>query len=370
MPSSATRPAGPSTSSRPRPWPRTSGPSSTRRPRLLSSELRIFTYDGDTPQDARRAIRAQGHIVLTNPDMLHAGILPHHTKWIKLFENLKYIVIDELHNYRGIFGSHLANILRRLKRVAAFYGSNPQFILCTATIANPEGDGREDDRGPGDAGRRQRRPAGREALRLLHAAHRQRGPGHPALLRQRVPAHRGDLPPARPPDHRLRPEPPHHRGPPDLSQAGHREDHQGRGAHPRLPGRLPAPGPAGDREGPPRREDPRRRLDERPRARHRHRDARRRRARRLPGHHRLDLAEGRAGRPQDGPLGGGPRRLELAPRPVHRPPPRVLLHEPAGERPHQPGQPVHHGQPRRVRRLRAALPGGGEVRDRWRSARS
>ena len=105
---------------------------------LLPSELRIFTYDGDTPQDARRAIRAQGHIILTNPDMLHSGILPHHTKWIKLFENLKYIVIDELHNYRGIFGSHLANILRRLKRVAAFYGSNPQFILCTATIANPK----------------------------------------------------------------------------------------------------------------------------------------------------------------------------------------------------------------------------------------
>jgi DEAD/DEAH box helicase domain-containing protein len=106
--------------------------------KLLPAELRIFTYDGDTPQDARRAIRAQGHIILTNPDMLHSGILPHHTKWIKLFENLKYIVIDELHNYRGIFGSHLANILRRLKRVAAFYGSNPQFILCTATIANPK----------------------------------------------------------------------------------------------------------------------------------------------------------------------------------------------------------------------------------------
>lgn len=105
--------------------------------KLISSEVRIFTYDGDTPQDARRAIRAQGHIVLTNPDMLHSGILPHHTKWIKLFENLKYIVIDELHNYRGIFGSHLANVLRRLRRIARFYGSDPQFILCTATIANP-----------------------------------------------------------------------------------------------------------------------------------------------------------------------------------------------------------------------------------------
>ncbi len=103
----------------------------------LPDKIRIFTYDGDTPQDARKAIRARGHIILTNPDMLHAGILPHHTKWIKLFENLKYIVIDELHNYRGIFGSHLANVLRRLKRVAKFYGSFPQFILCTATIANP-----------------------------------------------------------------------------------------------------------------------------------------------------------------------------------------------------------------------------------------
>jgi DEAD/DEAH box helicase domain-containing protein len=103
----------------------------------LPEEIRIFTYDGDTPRDARKAIRARGHIILTNPDMLHTGILPHHTKWIKLFENLKYIVIDELHNYRGIFGSHLANVLRRLKRIASFYGSHPQFILSTATIANP-----------------------------------------------------------------------------------------------------------------------------------------------------------------------------------------------------------------------------------------
>ncbi len=105
--------------------------------KLLPEEIRIFTYDGDTPQDARKAIRARGHIILTNPDMLHSGILPHHTKWIKLFENLEYIVIDELHNYRGIFGSHLANVLRRLKRIARFYGSQPKFILSTATIANP-----------------------------------------------------------------------------------------------------------------------------------------------------------------------------------------------------------------------------------------
>jgi DEAD/DEAH box helicase domain-containing protein len=104
---------------------------------LLPDSIRVYTYDGDTPKDARKAIRSVGQIVLTNPDMLHTGILPHHTKWINLFKNLKYIVIDELHNYRGIFGSHLANVLRRLKRIAAFYGSFPRFILCTATIANP-----------------------------------------------------------------------------------------------------------------------------------------------------------------------------------------------------------------------------------------
>ena len=97
----------------------------------------MFTYDGDTPGDARRAIREKGHIVLTNPDMLHTGILPHHTRWIRAFENLRYIVIDELHTYRGVFGSHLANVLRRLRRVAQFYGSSPQFICCSATIANP-----------------------------------------------------------------------------------------------------------------------------------------------------------------------------------------------------------------------------------------
>jgi DEAD/DEAH box helicase domain-containing protein len=97
----------------------------------------VFTYDGDTPSDARKAIRERGHIILTNPDMLHTGILPHHTRWTRLFENLRYIVIDELHTYRGVFGSHLANVLRRLRRIAEFYGSNPQFICCSATIANP-----------------------------------------------------------------------------------------------------------------------------------------------------------------------------------------------------------------------------------------
>jgi DEAD/DEAH box helicase domain-containing protein len=103
----------------------------------LGDEIRTFTYDGDTPQDARRAIRSRGNLVITNPDMLHTGILPHHTKWERMFENLRYVVIDELHTYRGVFGSHLANVLRRLKRIARFYGSHPQFICTSATIANP-----------------------------------------------------------------------------------------------------------------------------------------------------------------------------------------------------------------------------------------
>jgi DEAD/DEAH box helicase domain-containing protein len=104
----------------------------------LGLDIKTFTFDGDTPQNARRAIRVAGHIVITNPDMLHAGILPHHTRWVKLFENLKYVVLDELHLYRGVFGSHTANVLRRLKRIANFYGSKPQFIFTSATIANPK----------------------------------------------------------------------------------------------------------------------------------------------------------------------------------------------------------------------------------------
>ena len=103
----------------------------------LENRVGIFTYDGDTPSDARKTIREKSHIVLTNPDMLHTGILPHHTRWTRVFENLRYIVIDELHTYRGVFGSHLCNVLRRLQRIARFYGSKPQFICCSATIANP-----------------------------------------------------------------------------------------------------------------------------------------------------------------------------------------------------------------------------------------
>ncbi|MFZ0389381.1 MAG: DEAD/DEAH box helicase, partial [Calditrichia bacterium] len=105
---------------------------------IMEADIRTYTFDGDTPVTARKAIRRTGHVVITNPDMLHQGILPHHTIWIKLFENLKYVVIDEIHHYRGVMGSHMGNLIRRLKRIAAFYNSTPQFICCSATIANPQ----------------------------------------------------------------------------------------------------------------------------------------------------------------------------------------------------------------------------------------
>ena len=105
--------------------------------RASGLETGAVVYDGDTPGDARRAARERTGIVLTNPDMLHAGILPHHTAWARTFQNLAYVVVDELHTYKGVFGSHVANVLRRLMRVAKFHGSNPVLIGATATIGNP-----------------------------------------------------------------------------------------------------------------------------------------------------------------------------------------------------------------------------------------
>lgn len=103
----------------------------------LKKGIATFTYDGDTPKDIRKSVREKSKIVISNPDMLHKAILPHHTKWIGLFSNLRYVVIDELHNYRGVFGSQVANVIRRLKRVSKHYGSKPQYILSSATISNP-----------------------------------------------------------------------------------------------------------------------------------------------------------------------------------------------------------------------------------------
>ncbi len=99
--------------------------------------LKTHTYDGDTPTAIRSVVRSAGQVAITNPDMLHSAILPHHTKWFKLFENLQFVVIDELHTYRGLFGSHVANVIRRLRRVCRHYGADPVFICASATIANP-----------------------------------------------------------------------------------------------------------------------------------------------------------------------------------------------------------------------------------------
>jgi DEAD/DEAH box helicase domain-containing protein len=104
---------------------------------ITSNPILYSNYDGDTP--APTALQCgRMSLVLSNPDMLHTGILPHHTAWVKFFENLRFVVLDEMHIYRGVFGSHVANVIRRLKRVASFYGSHPQFILTSATIANPD----------------------------------------------------------------------------------------------------------------------------------------------------------------------------------------------------------------------------------------
>src|SRR5690349_1841115 len=103
----------------------------------LPIEVRVDTYDGDTPPGRRTAIREGDHVVMTNPDMLHTGLLPHHTRWRRLFSSLEFVVIDELHTYRGLFGSQVANVIRRLKRICAFYGSHPTFICASATIRNP-----------------------------------------------------------------------------------------------------------------------------------------------------------------------------------------------------------------------------------------
>ena len=100
--------------------------------------LTAGTYDGDTPQATRRKLRDEGNIILTNPDMLHQGIVPNHTRWGDFFTNLRYVVIDEIHAYRGIFGSNVANVIRRLIRICSHYDAHPQFICCSATISNPK----------------------------------------------------------------------------------------------------------------------------------------------------------------------------------------------------------------------------------------
>ena len=107
------------------------------RPMTTEAPAKPRILTGDTPTGARPTIRIKTRLLISNPDMLHIGILPHHTAWARFFRSLKFIVLDEIHIYRGVFGSHVANVLRRLKRIAKFYSAQPRFILTSATIANP-----------------------------------------------------------------------------------------------------------------------------------------------------------------------------------------------------------------------------------------
>ena len=128
-------------------------------------------YDGDTPRQERTAIRRKSNLVITNPDMLHVGILPHHDAWRELFSNLRYVVVDEAHVYRGVFGSHVGNVLRRLRRIASIHGSDPTFLMTSATIANPVELARAADRDRAvHADRPRRRAEGRAPDRDLESA--------------------------------------------------------------------------------------------------------------------------------------------------------------------------------------------------------
>ena len=276
-----------------------------------AAELHVAasTYDGDTPAPIRSAIRAAGQVVVTNPDMLHAAILPHHTKWFQLFEQLRFIVIDELHTYRGVFGSHVANVLRRLLRICAHYGSKPVIVCCSATIGNPAelaatltgapGTPHRPERGARRrAPRPPRRPAGhrpasgargsavtlaqRWALPFLRA-------GRQTIVfgRSRVAVEILLTGPARVAARELR----------------------AAVARPRLPRRLPADRAARDRARPARRRDPRRRRHQRARARRRHRPPRRLDPGRLPGLDRGDVAADRSRRAAPGDERRRPRRV-------------------------------------------------------------
>ena len=239
-----------------------------------SEQIGVFTYDGDTPQDARRAIRGRAHLVLSNPDMLHSGILPHHPRWAKLFENLRY---------RG--HRRAARVSRRVRqpsvqRAAAAAPGLPTLRigsglhLFVGDDCQSAGAGRAPRRTAVRAGRRKRRAARREVLRLRQPADRQPSAGHPALVSRRDQAHRRGVPQAQPPAHRVCPEPSRHRDSDHLPEGRFRGRARGAGAHSRLSRRVSAEPPPRDREGAARGRGAGRRVHQCAGARHRHRRAR------------------------------------------------------------------------------------------------
>ena len=266
-------------SSRRRRSPRTSSPSCRRLCETLAAgsgeEVGVFTYDGDTPQDARRTIRARAHIVLSNPDMLHSGILPHHPRWAKLFENLRYV------DHR-----RAARVPRRVRqppvqRAAAAAAHLPslrvesRISLLVGDDRQPARAGRAADRAVLRARRAERRAARREVLRVRQPAGRQPPARHPAVVPERDAAGGVGVPEAEPAADRVRAEPAVHRNPHDVPEGRFRERAGRARAHPRLPGRLPAEPAPRDREGAARGQRARGRLHQRARTGHRHRRARR-----------------------------------------------------------------------------------------------
>jgi hypothetical protein len=329
----------------------------------LGVDIGAFTYDGDTPGDARKAIRSRAHVVVTNPDMLHKGILPHHTKWVKLFENLRYVVVDELHGHRGVYGSHVANIFRRLRRLCRFYGSDPQFLCSSATIGNPKELAETLTGKPMTLVDRSGAPRGERYFAIYN----------PPVVNRPLGIRRSALNCAR-----------------DVALSFLEKGLQ---TIVFAPSRLSTeilvtylkealetrPGSEGVVRGyrggylPLKRREIERglregaaggRLHQRPRAGHRHRRPRRRGAPRLSGQRGLGVAAGGPGRPPLEHVGRGARRELHAPEPVHRPPSRLLLRVAGGAGTHQPRQPADPREPREVRGLRAALRGRRDVRAR------
>ena len=208
------------------------------------TEIGVFTYDGDTPADARRAIRGKAHVVLSNPDMVHSGILPHHPRWAKLFENLKFVVIDELHAYRGVFGSHLSNILRRLHRVCRHYGSDPIFVCSSATIANPRDLAENLTGRPFELVEREWRATRREVLPVRESAGRECAARNPTFVPFRSAQGCARVPQTQPAADSFRPEPAGRRDPHHLFEGRVPGAARGGGRGSRLPRRIFAQPPS------------------------------------------------------------------------------------------------------------------------------
>ena len=263
---------------------------------LKLPQVKAAVYDGDTPKAERPLIRKNANLVMTNPDMLHLSLLPDHARWADFFFRLSIVVVDEAHVCRGVFGSHVAMVLRRLRRLVAHYGGEPALV-------SRERHGRQPGRArgaPHRPGRRRDRRAtrrrGREALRPVEPADRRRGHRAAAERADRGVVAHGR---ARRATASARSGSRGRGGPPSCSRSspgGRWATRRLRDTDQGLPRRLPGGGPPADRAAARRRRAARRRLDERARAGHRHRLARRRRADRLPGHARLDVAAGRARR--------------------------------------------------------------------------